>query len=318
MSGGENTGVEISVVIPVKDEEHTLEELCAGICRTISGQGKSFEIIFIDDGSEDGSFQVMEKLHRKDPRVRVVKFLKNFGKSAALSAGFMRARGKIIVTMDADLQDDPAEIPKLLEALQAGAHLVTGWKKERQDPSGKKIASKIANAVTGLLSGVRIHDMNCGFKAYQKKVVETVSIYGDLHRFIPMLAAARGFKVVEVPVKHHPRKHGRSKYGIERMPRGFFDLLTVLFLTQYARRPLHLFGGIGASLALIGGAMVAFMAEQWLVGVRPIGNRPFFLGGIMLLLLGAQLLSLGLVGELVTHVSMRSDDQYIVEEALGD
>lgn len=309
--------VDVSVVVPVKDEEQTLADLAAQVTEVLTKAGKSFELIFVDDGSADQSFRVMRELHEKDPRVRAARFLKNFGKSAALSAGFERARGKVIVTMDADLQDDPLEIPRLLAALEAGAHLVSGWKKERQDPWGRRAASWLANTATGFLSGVKLHDMNCGFKAYRREVIQNLRIYGDLHRFIPALAAARGFTVTELPVQHHPRRFGHSKFGLSRV-RSVFDLLTVLFLTQYARRPLHLFGGIGLSLAGMGGLALLYLTVLWFQGLRPIGTRPLFMGGIMLLLLGAQLLSLGLVGELVTHLSHRPADQSIVEEELGE
>jgi glycosyltransferase involved in cell wall biosynthesis len=316
MSSDKDPAVEVSVVIPAMDEEQTIEELYKNISEVLEEQGKGFEIIFVDDGSGDKTYAQMKKLCDADSRVRAVKFLKNFGKSAAYAAGFERARGRTIITMDADLQDDPAEIPRFLEALDQGSHLVTGWKKDRRDPLGKRMASRVFNAIAGALSGVRVHDMNCGFKALRREVIESLRIYGELHRFIPALASARGFKVTEIAVKHHPRIHGRSKYGLERAL-FFFDLLTVLFLTQYAKRPLRLFGGIGTSLALLGGAALAYLTALWFMGVRPIGTRPMFLGGIMLLLLGAQLLSLGLVGELITHISSRSGDQYIVEEELN-
>ena len=305
--------VEVSVVAPVLNERESLLELCRRIAAALAG--RSFEIILVDDGSDDGGFETMKELHAADPRVRAVRLLQNFGKSAALAAGFERARGEFIVTIDADLQDDPDEIPRLLAGL-ADADLVSGWKQDRRDPAGKRLSSKLANAVTSVLSGIRLHDMNCGFKAYRREVVANLRLYGDLHRFIPVLAGARGFKVVELPVRHHPRRHGRSKYGLGRMPRGFFDLLTALFLTQYARRPLHLFGGIGASLSLLGFAALAYLSVLWMLDKGPIGTRPLFLGGIMLLLLGAQLMSLGLVGELITHLTYRPGEQYLVREEL--
>jgi glycosyltransferase involved in cell wall biosynthesis len=248
--------------------------------------------------------------------VRVVSFLRNFGKAAALAAGFERARGEVIVTMDADLQDDPAELPRFLEAIAGGAHLVSGWKKDRQDPFSRRAASKVFNTVTRALTGVKVHDMNCGFKAYRRQVISAVPLYGELHRFIPALAAARGFTVNEIIVRHHPRQHGRSRYGLERIPRGFFDLLTVLFLTSYARRPLHLFGGLGLMIGALGAIALAYLTGLWFLGEHPIGTRPLFLGGIMLLLLGAQLLSLGLVSELIAHRTTRPSDHYIVAEEL--
>ncbi len=308
--------VDVSVVAPAKDESESLEELTQGIVTALEALDKSFEIIFVDDGSTDGSLEVMKRLHQADSRVRVVSFLKNFGKAAALAAGFERAGGEIIITMDADLQDDPAEIPRLLEAIAGGAHLVSGWKKDRHDPPARLVASRIFNGVTGALSGVKIHDMNCGFKAYRKEVIKSLTLYGELHRFIPALAAARGYVVEEIVVEHHARKHGRSRYGIERVPRGFFDLLTVLFLTSYAKRPLHLFGGIGMIMAALGSVALGYLTVLWFLGLGPIGTRPLFMGGIMLLLLGAQLLSIGLIGELITNISARPGDNYIVEQEL--
>lgn len=310
--------IDVSVVIPAKDEERTLEELAKGVSSALDEAGVSFEIIFIDDGSQDDSFQTMKRLHEADSRVRAVRFLANFGKSAALAAGFERARGGVVITMDADLQDDPSEIPRFLEALDKGAHLVSGWKKERKDPWARRAASRIFNLTTRLISDVRIHDMNCGFKAYRSEVVKNLRIYGELHRFIPALASARGFRVAEIEVRHHPRQYGRSRYGLSRVPRGFFDLLTVLFLTQYQRRPLHLFGGIGISTAFLGFCALFYLTVLWFLGERPIGTRPLFMGGVMLLLLGAQLLSLGLVGELISHISFRPGEQYIVDQELGE
>lgn len=316
MNREDDARVEVSVVVPAKDEEHTIEELFQGIRSALEQKGKAFELIVIDDGSEDGTFEVVTRLHNSDPRVRGVRFLKNFGKSAALAAGFERARGSIVITMDADLQDDPSEIPRFLDAIEGGAHLVTGWKKLRRDPWSRRAASRVFNGVASFLSGVKVHDMNCGFKACRREVIEPLRLYGELHRFIPALAAAHGFKVSEIEVNHRPRKHGRSRYGIERVPRGLFDMMTVLFLTQYAKRPLHLFGGIGAVLAVLGGAALSYLTVLWFLGERPIGTRPLFMGGIMLLLLGAQLFSIGLVGELITNLTHRPGESYIVSEEL--
>ncbi len=313
----EERSVDVTLVVPAKDEERTVAELFEMTRRTLEESGRSFEIIFIDDGSTDSTLAELRGLAKGDARVRVVSFLKNFGKAAALAAGFERARGEIIVTMDADLQDDPLEIPRFIEAIEEGAHLVSGWKKERRDPLGRRAASKVFNAITAVLSGVRVHDMNCGFKAYRRQVIESIDIYGDLHRFIPALAAARGFTVTEIPVRHHPREHGKSRYGIERIPRGFFDLLTVLMLTQYAKRPLHLFGAAGVTVGGLGFLALAYLTVLWFLGERPVGTRPLFMGGILLMLLGAQVLSLGLVSELITSLTHRRDDQYIVREEIG-
>jgi glycosyltransferase involved in cell wall biosynthesis len=311
MSGDESI---VSVIVPVKNEKESLFELYNGIESAFDETENDFEIIMVDDGSTDDSYLEMEKICEKDQRVRAVRFIKNFGKSAALAAGFERAKGDIIITIDADLQDDPSEIPRFLYEIKDGAHLVTGWKKDRKDPFEKRFASKIANAVTSYLTGIKVHDMNCGFKAYRKEVAGSLKLYGDLHRFIPAMAAARGFLIKEIPVKHNPRKYGKSKYGMERLSRGFFDLLTVLFLTQYARRPLHLFGATGVFFGSLGFIALSYLSVLWLMGLGPIGTRPLFMGGVMLMLLGAQLLSLGLVGELITNMSFKSGEQYIVME----
>ncbi len=311
-----NENVQVSVVAPAKEEENTIRGVYEGVRQALEGSGKSFELIFVDDGSKDHTFQEMKDLAGEDSRVHAVRFLKNFGKSAALAAGFERSRGEYVITLDSDLQDDPSEIPRFIEALEAGAHLVSGWKKGRRDPFTRRLASRVFNAVTRLMSGVKVHDINCGFKGYRKEVVSSLVLYGELHRFIPALASARGFSVSEIEVKHHPRKYGRSRYGLERMPRGFFDLLTVLFLTQYARRPLHLFGGAGALLGLLGFAALLYLTAIWFMGIRPIGTRPLFMGGILLLLLGAQLFSLGLIGELIANITHRPGEQYVVTEEL--
>jgi glycosyltransferase involved in cell wall biosynthesis len=312
----QKTSPDISLVIPCKDEAESLQELYARIKEVIEGMGRTFEIIFVDDGSVDNSLQVMRNLRDRDPRIKVISLQRNFGKSAALSAGFIKLSGKLVFTIDADLQDDPEEIPRFIQEIEKGHDLTSGWKKDRQDPFLKIILSRIFNTVTAWLSGVKIHDFNCGFKCYRREVLETVKIYGELHRFIPALAGARGFRVSEIVVKHHPRIHGKSKYGLERVPRGFFDLLTVLFISEYARRPLHLFGGLGALSFLMGFSALAYLTVLWFLDKGPIGTRPLFLGGIMLLLLGAQIMSLGLLAELILHLSARPEDQYIIKEIL--
>jgi glycosyltransferase involved in cell wall biosynthesis len=306
----------ISVIVPVKDEARSLAELHQRVVEALARIGQPFEIILVDDGSADDSFQEMQALFEKDPRVRVVKLLRNFGKSAALAAGFDRAEGEVVVTLDADLQDDPKEIPQFLAKLEEGYHLVSGWKKHRRDPFSRRALSRLFNFATARLSGVEIHDFNCGFKAYRREALSRLRLYGELHRYIPALLGAQGFRVTEIEVLHHPRRFGQSKYGLGRIPRGLLDLLTVLFLTQYARRPLHLFGGVGLLSFLLGSACLGYLTVLWFLGHRPIGTRPLFLGGIMLLLLGAQILSLGLIGELVTHLAHRDEAPYLVQVEL--
>ncbi len=290
---------ELSVVVPVLDEVESLATLYRELTVVLEALGRTYELLFVDDGSRDGSFQVLEKLHRSDDRVRVVQFRRNFGKAAALSAGFRAARGQIVVTLDADLQDDPAELAKLVQRLDDGYDLVSGWKRERRDPPSKTLPSRLFNRVTAWLTGVPLRDFNSGFKAYRREVVEELRLYGELHRFIPALAAWRGFRVDEVPVHHRPRQFGHSKFGSARFWRGSLDLLTVLFLTRYTRRPLHLFGGLGLVAWAGGGAVNLYLVGLWLAGVRPIGNRPLLAFGILSMLVGLQFFCLGLLSELI-------------------
>jgi glycosyltransferase involved in cell wall biosynthesis len=285
--------------VPVLDEVESLPTLYRELTEVLEPLGRSYELVFVDDGSRDGSFPALEKLHRSDDRVRVLQLRRNFGKAAALAAGFREARGQVIVTLDADLQDDPAELPRLLARLEEGYDLVSGWKRERQDPRSKTLPSRLFNRVTAWLTGVRLHDFNSGFKAYRREVVEELRLYGELHRFIPAIAAWRGFRVDEVPVHHRRRQFGRSKYGSARFWRGCLDLLTVLFLTRYTRRPLHLFGGLGLVAWAGGGAVNLYLVGLWLAGTRPIGTRPLLAFGILSMLVGLQFFCLGLLSELI-------------------
>ena len=244
----------ISVVIPVHDEERSVALLYEELEAALEPGGEPWEAVFVDDGSTDGTFAALTRLHARTPNTRVVRLRRNFGKSTALAAGFAQAEGETVVTIDGDLQDDPAEIPRLLAKLEEGFDLVSGWKTRRRDPWRRRVLSKIFNAVTGRVSGLRLHDMNCGLKAYRAEVVRGLALYGELHRFIPVLAHYRGFRVAELPVNHRPRTHGRSRYGLERYLRGFLDLLTVTFMGRYRHRPLHLFGGLGLVLGFLGTA----------------------------------------------------------------
>ena len=257
-----------------------------------------WEVVFVDDGSTDGTFAALTRLHAAHDDVRVVRLRRNFGKAAALQAGFEETAGDVVVTIDGDGQDDPAEIPRLLAKLDEGFDLVSGWKTRRRDPVTRRALSRIFNAVTGRLSGLRLHDLNCGLKAYRAEVVRGLRIYGELHRFIPVLAHYRGFRVAELPVNHRPREHGRSRYGVERYVRGFLDLLTVTFMGRYRHRPLHLFGGVGLLLGAIGTLVLVYLTVLKISG-EAIGHRPLLLLGVLLVVVGVQLLSLGLVSELV-------------------
>ena len=307
----------VSVVIPALDEAASIQTLVEGVARTCTAAGRDFEVVVVDDGSADGTFDRVRELHARDPRVRGIRFRGNFGKSAALTAGFAAARGEVVVTMDADLQDDPEEIPRFLAALDEGFDLVSGWKQVRHDPPGKTVPSRVFNRVTAWLTGVPLHDFNCGFKAYRREVVDEVEIYGEMHRFIPVLAVQKRFRVGEIAVRHHPRPFGRSKYGLERLTRGLLDLITVLFLTNYVRRPAHLFGTTGLALSGTGLAISLYMTFLWLTGHRPIGNRPLLLLGVLLLIMGVQFVSMGLIGELILRRTGPAAETYGVRETVG-
>ena len=289
----------ISVVIPVHNEERSVAPLYDELVAALADDGRTWEAVFVDDGSTDGTFGALTHLHDQHDNVRVVRLRRNFGKAAALDAGFGEASGDLVVTMDGDLQDDPAEIPRLLAKLGEGYDLVSGWKTKRRDPLTRRIPSKIFNTVAGAVSGVRLHDMNCGLKAYRAEVVQGMQLYGELHRYIPVLAHYRGYRVTELAVNHRPREHGRSNYGVERYVRGFLDLLTVTFMGRYRHRPLHLFGGLGLIASLIGFLLLAYLTFLKLGG-NAIGQRPLLLLGVLLVVVGIQLLSLGLLSELIT------------------
>jgi glycosyltransferase involved in cell wall biosynthesis len=289
----------VSVVVPLFNEEATLAALYEEVRAALEPKGLAWEIIYVDDGSTDKSHQELVRLHAAHANVRVVRLRRNFGKAVALSAGFEAAAGEVIVTMDADLQDDPAEIPLLLEKLEEGYDLVSGWKCDRRDPFARRLFSRVYNGTTGIVTGVRLHDMNCGLKIYRAEVLENVRLYGDLHRFVPVLAHHLGFRTAEIPVNHRPRLNGRSRYGIERYARGFFDLLTVAYLGRYRHRPLHFFGGIGMLLGSAGSAILLYLTILKLSG-SAIGGRPLLMLGILLVVVGIQFFSLGLVGEMLT------------------
>jgi glycosyltransferase involved in cell wall biosynthesis len=288
----------ISVVVPVHDEERSVARLYAELADALVPLGRPWEVVFVDDGSTDGTFGALTRLHAHHDHVRVVRLRRNFGKAAALQAGFEEAQGDVVVTIDGDLQDDPAEIPRLLAKLEEGFDLVSGWKTKRRDPLSRRLLSRIFNWASGTVSGLRLHDLNCGLKAYRAEVVEGLRIYGELHRFVPVLAHYRGFRVAELPVNHRPRAHGSSRYGVERYLRGFLDLLTVTFMGRYRHRPLHLFGGIGLLLGAIGTVLLAYLTVLKLTG-EAIGHRPLLTLGVLLVVVGVQLVSLGLVSELV-------------------
>lgn len=299
--------LEVSLVIPLYNEAESLPELHAALAAALMPYADRCEMIFVDDGSADGSFGRLKALRERDKRVKVVRLRSNQGKAVALAAGFREALGKNIITLDADLQDDPKEIPRFLQKLEEGYDLVSGWKVMRHDPWLRRLLSAIFNRVTSGLTGVWLHDFNCGFKAYRRAVIDELRLYGELHRFIPALAKWRGFRIAEIEVEHHPRKYGRSRYGAERIPRGFFDLLTVLMLTRYTTRPLHLFGLFGMVVGFVGSGIVAYLSIGWLFG-KWIAGRPLFLMGVLMLIAGIQLVSFGLLAEMIVYGSNREGD----------
>ncbi|HQY21756.1 MAG TPA: glycosyltransferase family 2 protein [Ignavibacteria bacterium] len=310
-----NPNQKISVVIPLYNEEDSLQELSDSLKRTFDSLKCNYEVLFIDDGSTDNSFQKIKEINRKDNNFKCIKFRRNYGKSAALSKGFKAAKGNIIITMDADLQDDPSEIPELLKVLNSGYDLVSGWKKVRYDPFIKKHTSKIFNYFTSKLSGVRLHDFNCGLKAYKRDVIKSVKIYGEMHRYIPALAHLSGFKVTEKPVKHHARKYGVTKFGASRFVNGFLDLLTVSFTNKYMKRPLHFFGSLGILISMAGFFISFYLVVLKFLEGMPLSDRPLFLVGIFMMVVGIQFLSLGLIAEMITKSNI-SDDDILIEETI--
>jgi glycosyltransferase involved in cell wall biosynthesis len=297
----------LSVVVPAMNEEGNIPALHEAIAKVLDRAGIAFEIVFIDDGSSDGTWAAMAALAAADPRVVALRHRRNFGKARALATGFAAATGDLLLTMDADLQDDPVEIPRFLDKLDDGYDLVSGWKQRRQDPLGKTLPSRIFNATVRTVSGVPLHDFNCGFKLYRGDVVHTIRLYGELHRFTPVLAHAEGFRVGELPVRHHPRRWGHSKYGWSRLVKGFLDLLTVTFLTEYRQRPMHVLGMPG--LAALGAGLLLGLwltAEKLLTGAA-IGARPLLLLAVLLVLVGVQFFGLGLLGELLVHGAQSRD-----------
>jgi glycosyltransferase involved in cell wall biosynthesis len=296
----------ISVVVPAYNEAESLPELFRELASELEKLGRPWEVIFVDDGSRDGTDRVIEALAAAEPRARGIALRRNFGKSAALATGFKLAKGELVVTMDADLQDDPAELGRMIEALEGGFDLMSGWKRNRQDPITKTLPSRLFNAVTSWVSGIRLHDFNCGFKVYRREVTEALEVYGELHRFMPALAHWRGFRVGELPVHHRARRFGQSKFGAARFVNGFLDLMSAAFISTSALKPLHVFGRIGLGFLALGVAIAAYFVAVW-AGGEPIHVRPLMLFGAGLVLLGIQFILMGLLGEMIANLGARAD-----------
>jgi dolichol-phosphate mannosyltransferase len=307
----------------VYNEKESLAILHGEIVAVAAEAKLDLEVIFVDDGSRDGSWDVITALVRTDPRVRGIRFRRNFGKAAALLAGFRAARGERIVTLDADLQDDPKEIPRFMELLDSGLDVVSGWKKLRHDPWHKVYPSRVFNFMVSWLNGVPLHDHNCGMKAYKAEVFREIRLYGELHRFIPVLAAARGFRIGELVINHRPRRYGQSKYGVWRFIKGFLDLLTVKFLTGFSRRPQHLLGAIGLIAFLLGFFGTCWLSVEWLItrfypdAFPPLHERPLLLYSVAAMLLGVQMMSIGFLAELIIAHNSRDEDSFSIAEEVG-
>ncbi|MBQ5709875.1 MAG: glycosyltransferase family 2 protein [Alistipes sp.] len=300
--------LDISVVVPLYNEEESLPELVAWIDRVAKAHSLTYEVIMVDDGSTDGSWDVVERLAKENSKVRGISFVRNYGKSAALYCGFDMAEGEVVITMDADLQDSPDEIPELRRMiLEDGLDLVSGWKRKRYDPIGKRWPSKFFNLTARIMSGIKLHDFNCGLKAYRRKVVKSIEVYGEMHRYIPILAKHAGFRRIgEKVVEHHERKYGKSKFGLERMVKGYLDLISVSFMSHFGRSPMYIFGGLGTLMFLLGFVAVAWIIAEKFISGHPLTNQPLFYLSLVAIVLGVQLFLAGFLGELINR---RSSDR---------
>ena len=310
---------EISVVVPMRNESPNVAELHAGLTAVLDGFGRPYEILVIDDGSTDDTFAKLAALQRRNPRLRVVRFRRNFGQTAAFAAGFARARGRYIVTFDGDLQNDPTDIPAMIEKIAEGPDIVAGWRKERKDPFlNRRLPSMIANTVISFATGVKLHDYGCSLKVFRAEVVKSMKLYGEMHRFLPAIAAEQGVDIVEHVVNHRKRIHGKSKYGISRTIRVVLDLMTVKFLSSYSTRPLQMFGGVGFGMGLFGAVICAYMAYLKIVYNPGIANRPLLLLGVLLILGGINLVMTGLLGEMLSRTYHESQNKpiYVIREVL--
>ena len=313
--------IDLTIVVPLYNEEESLEPLCEQIEAALSGQGLTFETVFVDDGSTDGSFEVLARLSGSYGWLRAVRFRRNYRKAAALALGFKEARGRLVATLDADLQDDPAEIPNLLSALEAedGRDLVSGWKRKRRDPLTKTLPSKLFNLITSAVSGIRLHDFNCGLKLYRREVVEEALpyLYGELYRFLPAIAHWAGYRVAELPVTHHPRRFGRSKFGTRRLLNGLLDLLSITFVVRFMSTPMHLFGSLGLLSTIAGGAIGAYITNLWWQTGTIQNRHPLLMLSILLIIVGLQLFSTGLLGDMLASLHQRGGRTPPVRDRIG-
>jgi glycosyltransferase involved in cell wall biosynthesis len=309
----------LSLIIPIYNEAENLRPLCERIRQALGPTGWEYEVVLVDDGSKDGSEQILTALHEEDARIKVIRFRRNFGQTAALAAGFAYAHGEILVSLDGDLQNDPLDIPLLVAKLNEGYDLVNGWRVNRQDPFfHRRLPSYIANSIISLTTGVRLHDYGCTLKAFRSDVAKRLKLYGEMHRFIPALVSDLGGEIAELPVSHHPRRRGSSKYGLARTLWVILDLLTVKFLSNYATRPSHLFGLLGVLASLLGGAITILLGLQKLLFGAQLANRPLLLLGILLIVIGVQFVSMGLIGEMLARTYHESQEKpiYVVKDVL--
>lgn len=313
-----NNFIEFSIIIPLLNEEESLPELALELEHELEQLASgNYEVIFVDDGSTDDSYKVIKQINNRNKRFKAIRFRRNYGKSAALSVGFAQARGKYVATLDADLQDDPKELKNMYKKLQEGYDMVSGWKKKRYDPITKTLPSKLFNKVVSMSSGLNLHDFNSGIKLYKKDVIKTVQIYGEMHRFIPALAHWEGFMVAEVPVQHHARRYGKTKFGLNRFTNGFLDFMTVSFVSKYMKRPLHFFGFWGTLFTILGVGINSYLTIEWFLGRTNLSNRPLTLLGILLIIVGVQFISMGLLGEMITkHTMSTKKNNYSILERL--
>ena len=311
----EHDSRKISVVIPLLNEKNSLQELNGKLVGVLAGLPLEYEIVYIDDGSSDGSLDVLKKLKGENQKIKVISLRRNFGKSTALSIGFQECQGDLVVTMDADLQDDPSEIPNLIAKVGEGYDLVSGWKKDRKDPLVKLISSKIFNITVSSMTGIKLHDFNCGFKIYRQAVVKNIDVYGELHRFLPVLAHQQGFKVTELLVNHHARKFDESKYGkfgLSRFTNYLLDPINVILLTKYSRKPAHFFGNLGLLFFMVGAGLCLYLTIVWFQG-QAIGNRPLLFLGILFIIIGIQLISMGFLGEIIVRQSGSKETKHYIK-----